>query len=91
MIPTGRRRPWIAPFTVPMELIALAGAVGARLDEVKAFTNPQLFSDLQAAAILTASAARAAATSATVNLAALTDRKEAERFGESVGCSACPG
>jgi len=63
---------------VPMELIALAGALGARLDEVKAFTNPQLFSDLQAAAILVAAAARAAAMSAVVNLQALPDRTAAE-------------
>lgn len=63
---------------VPMEMIALAGAVGARLDEVKAFTNPQLFSDLQAAAILVAAAARAAAMSVVVNLKTLPDRKAAE-------------
>ncbi|MBP7935788.1 MAG: cyclodeaminase/cyclohydrolase family protein [Phycisphaerae bacterium] len=67
---------------VPMEMITLADAVGANLDEVKACTNPQLFSDLQAAAILIAAAARAAATSAVVNLKMLPDRKEAERLDD---------
>lgn len=66
---------------VPVELIALVGAVGARLDDMKGCTNPQLLSDLKAAAILIAAAARAAALSATANLAELADRKEAERIG----------
>jgi methenyltetrahydrofolate cyclohydrolase len=77
----GRQRAALDRATaVPMELIALAGAVGVRLDEVKACTNPQLLSDLQAAAILTTAAARTAALSAMANLAALADRKEAERL-----------
>ena len=65
---------------VPMEIIVLAGAVAARLDEVKALVNPALLPDLRAAAVLAAAAARAASTSARVNIAALANRREAERL-----------
>lgn len=66
--------------SVPMEIVVLAGAVVARLDEVKALVNPSLLSDLRAAAVLISAAARAASTSARVNIAALANRREAERL-----------
>jgi formiminotetrahydrofolate cyclodeaminase len=66
--------------SVPMEIIVLAGAVAARLDEVKALVNPSLLPDLQAAVVLAAAAASAASTSARVNIAALANRREAERL-----------
>jgi len=65
---------------VPMEIIVLAGAIAARLDEVKALINPHLLPDLQAAAVLASAAARAASTSARVNLAELANRREADRL-----------
>jgi len=66
--------------SVPMEIVVLAGAIVARLDEVKALVNPFLLSDLRAAAVLVSAAARAASTSARVNIAALANRREAERL-----------
>ncbi|HSW45014.1 MAG TPA: cyclodeaminase/cyclohydrolase family protein [Phycisphaerae bacterium] len=65
---------------VPMEIIVLAGAFAGRLDEIKAVVNRHLLPDLQAAAILASAAARAASTSAGVNIAALANRREAERL-----------
>jgi len=65
---------------VPMEIVVLAGAIAARLDEVKALINPHLLPDLQAAAVLASAAARAASTSARVNLAELANRREADRL-----------
>ena len=65
---------------VPMEIIVLAGAVAARLDEVKTIVNPHLLPDLQAAAVLASCAARAASTSARGNLTQLANRREAERL-----------
>ena len=65
---------------VPMEVVVLAEAVAARLDEVKSFVNPYLFSDLQAAAILAFAAARSAGLNVRVNLEDLADRREADRL-----------
>ncbi len=66
--------------SVPMEVIVLAGAVVARLDEIKTLITPHLLADLQAAAVLASASARAASTSARANIAALTNRREAERL-----------
>jgi glutamate formiminotransferase/formiminotetrahydrofolate cyclodeaminase len=65
---------------VPMEIVVLAGAVTARLDEIKGGVNPALFSDLKVAAILAHAAVRSAAANARTNLPDLADRKEAERL-----------
>lgn len=67
---------------IPMETIVQAVALAARLDEMKTFTNPHLLSDLQAAAVLAAAAAKAAATSLQSNLAGVADQHEAERLGD---------
>lgn len=69
---------------VPMETIVQAVAITARLDEMKSFTNPYLFSDLQAASILAAAAAKAASMSLESNLSALCDRNEAQRLGDQL-------
>ncbi|GMU23400.1 MAG: hypothetical protein AMXMBFR13_34780 [Phycisphaerae bacterium] len=69
---------------VPMEIVVLAGAVTARLDEIKAFTNPRLYGDLQAAAVLAHSAAMAAATSVRSNLHELANPKEATRLEDKL-------
>lgn len=65
---------------VPMEIIVLAGAVAARLDEIKTIVTPYLLPDLQAAAVIASASARAASTSARVNIAQLANRREAERL-----------
>jgi formiminotetrahydrofolate cyclodeaminase len=65
---------------VPMEIVVLAGAVAARLDEVKTVVNAYLLPDLQAAAVIASASARAASASARVNIAQLTNRREAERL-----------
>jgi formiminotetrahydrofolate cyclodeaminase len=65
---------------VPMEIIVLAGAVASRLDEVKATVSSYLLPDLQAAAVIVSASARAASTSALVNIAQLANRREAERL-----------
>jgi formiminotetrahydrofolate cyclodeaminase len=75
-----RERGLATAVAVPMEMVVLAGAVVARLDEIKTFVNPNLFSDLQVAAILAYSSARSACTSVRINLNAMTDRKEASRL-----------
>ncbi len=69
-----------AATSVPMENVVLAGAVVVRLDELKAKVNPLLYSDLQVAAILALASARSACATARVNIAAMTDRKEAQRL-----------
>jgi formiminotetrahydrofolate cyclodeaminase len=63
-----------------MEIVVLAGAVAGRIDEIKAFTNPFLLSDLQVAAILAYGSARSACTSVRINLKQMEDRKEAQRL-----------
>lgn len=78
--PAVKERSLMRAITVPMEIVALAGAIAARTDEIKSFTNPYLLSDLRAAAILAAATADAAATSVRVNLPELADRREAERI-----------
>ena len=65
---------------VPMEIVVLAGAVAARLDEIKTHINPNLLSDLQTAAILAYAAARSASTNVRANVVQLEDRKEAKRL-----------
>lgn len=65
---------------VPMEIIVMAGAVVARLDEIKASVNPRLLAELKVAAILCYSAARSACTIARINLESLTNQKERERL-----------
>ena len=69
---------------VPMEIVVLAGAVAARLDEVKNCINPHLLSDLQTAAILAYAAARAASINVRTNIVALEDRKEAARLENQI-------
>jgi len=75
-----RQKAVLKAIATPMEIIVQAVALAARLDEIKTFTNPHLLSDLKAAAVLASAAARAAATSLQSNLAALTNRHEAERL-----------
>lgn len=69
---------------VPMEIVVLAGAVAARIDEIKACVNRMLFSDLQVAAILAFAAASAAGVSVRVNLGSLSDRNEAARLEDQL-------
>jgi len=78
--PEEQQRALATAVAVPMEIVVLAGAVAARLDEIKSFVNPHLFSDLQTAAILAYSAARAACTHVRANIDSLEDRKEAKRL-----------
>ncbi len=78
--PAEQQRAILQAITVPMEIIALAGAVAAWADEIKSFVNRHLLSDLQAAVELASAAARAASTSAQSNLAALDDKREAEHL-----------
>ncbi|MEP0843255.1 MAG: cyclodeaminase/cyclohydrolase family protein [Phycisphaerae bacterium] len=69
---------------VPMEIAAVAEAVGRRLDEVKSFVSPALYSDVQAAGILAHAAAESAGCTAGGNLAALPDRAEAGRLEQQL-------
>jgi formiminotetrahydrofolate cyclodeaminase len=69
---------------VPMEVVAVAGAVAARLDEIKAFVNPWLYSDVVVAAILAEAAARSAAVTARGNLPHLPDAGQARQLGEKL-------
>jgi len=75
-----RQRAVATAVAVPMEVLALAEAVAARLDEIKSFVNPYLFTDLRVAAILALAATRSAGLNVRVNLEDLADRKEAERL-----------
>ena len=79
-----RARATATAVAVPMEIAAVAGAVAARLDEAKAFINPALFSDVQAAAILADAAAVCAAVTARSNLPYLPDRDEASGLAEKL-------
>jgi glutamate formiminotransferase/formiminotetrahydrofolate cyclodeaminase len=69
---------------VPMEIIALADAVAARLDQLKSLVNPNLLCDLQVAAILSYAAARSASTSALININSMSDRAEADRLDQQL-------
>jgi len=69
---------------VPIRIIELAGSIAARLDEIKSFMNPHLFSDLQAAAVLVSAAADAAATSARVNLSSVADLSQADQLADEI-------
>lgn len=82
---TDERQHAIATATaVPMEIVVLAAAVAARLDEIKAAVNPYLLSDLQVAATLLDASAQSAAANARVNIAELADKKEAERLRDQL-------
>ncbi len=65
---------------VPMEMVVLAGALAARYDEIKAFVNPNLYSDLRVGALLADACARSAAASVRVNLLELGDAREVQRL-----------
>lgn len=78
--PEEQQRAIATAVAVPLEIVVLAGAVASRCNEIKAFVNPYLFSDLQVAAILAGAAAESAATNVRVNLAEMSDRKEAARL-----------
>lgn len=73
-----------AALAVPMEVVVLAGAVCARLDEVKTWVNSYLYGDLRTAAILAEATAHAASAIARVNLPGLEDRREADRLEERI-------
>jgi methenyltetrahydrofolate cyclohydrolase len=75
-----RQRAVATAATVPMEIVAMAGAVAALLDEIKTCVNPYLLSDLKVSAILTQAAARSASLNVEVNLRDLSDRAEADRL-----------
>ncbi len=70
---------------VPMEIVGLAGAVAARLDEIKSAVNPYLLSDLQVAAILAFASARSAALNVRINLKKLADRCQAKHLEDQLG------
>jgi formiminotetrahydrofolate cyclodeaminase len=78
--PAERQRAIATAVTVPMEVVVLASAVGARLDEIKGEVNPYLYSDWQVSAILAFAAARSAALNVRANLRELADHAEAERL-----------
>lgn len=65
---------------VPMEMAAVAGAVVARMDEMKDRCNRYLLSDLAAGAILCDAAAAAAVANVWANLKQFADREEAGRL-----------
>jgi formiminotetrahydrofolate cyclodeaminase len=81
---TERVRATATAVAVPMEIVAVAEAVVARLDEAKGFLNPALYSDVQVAAVLAEAAAASAAITARGNLASLPDRAEARALGEKL-------
>lgn len=66
---------------VPMEIMAVAEAVVARLDEAKGFLNPALYGDVQVAAILADAVVASAAILARGNLGSLPDPVEARDLG----------
>ncbi len=65
---------------VPLEIVALAGALLVHLDAVKGRVNTRLLGDLQASATLAAAAAQAAGCTVRDNLATMPDRHEAMRL-----------
>ncbi len=69
---------------VPREIVAVAEAVVARLDEAKGFLNPALHSDVQVAVVLAEAAAVSAAITARGNLPHLPDQNEARALGEKL-------
>lgn len=75
-----QKRVLLRTISVPMEIIALTGAITARLDEAKGWVNPRLTPDLQGAAELASAAARIAASSVRANFGILTDDKYAQRL-----------
>ena len=79
-----RERAVAVAAAVPMEVVALASAVAARLDEIKSFVNPYLLSDLHVAAVLAHAAARSAGMNVRINLDQLADRKEAEQLANQL-------
>lgn len=78
--PAEQRRAVATAVTVPMEVVVLASAIVARIDELKNLVNRNLYSDWQVASVLAFAAARSAALSVRVNLPDLPDRAEAERL-----------
>ena len=65
---------------LPMEVRGLAGAVAARVDEIKRDVSAFMLSELKIAAILSYASARSACAIARINLQNLEDRKEADRL-----------
>jgi methenyltetrahydrofolate cyclohydrolase len=82
--PAEQQRAVATATAVPMELVAMAGAVAGVLDEIKTCVNPHLLSDLKVSAILMLAAARSASLNVEINLRELTDRAEAAQLDEQV-------
>ena len=78
--PADQQRALVTATAVPLEIVAVAAAVLARLDEIKGFLNPHLLSDLQAAALLIEAAAQAAALNVRTNLTAFARTDDARPF-----------
>jgi methenyltetrahydrofolate cyclohydrolase len=69
---------------VPMEMVVLAEAVTARIDEIKSIVNPFLLSDLRTAAILAEASARSASMNVLVNAKDLTNAVQSQGIAEQV-------
>lgn len=80
--PAEQARAMATATAVPLEIAALAAAVVERLDEVKSFANPVLYSDVQVAAILADATAEAAGLTARGNLPRLSDANEAQALSD---------
>jgi len=82
--PDERQRALATATAVPTEIVALATAVLACLDEIRSLVNPHLASDLRVAAVLALAVARSAAFNVRVNLGELADQREAEGLSQQV-------
>lgn len=69
---------------VPMEIVALSAEVLARLDDLKANTNPQLLGDLHAAAALACAAGESAAGMVRDNLGSVADSTQVARLEQDL-------
>ncbi|HOJ75861.1 MAG TPA: cyclodeaminase/cyclohydrolase family protein [Phycisphaerae bacterium] len=65
---------------VPLNIVRLAESVLTCLDELKAYVNMHLLSDLRAAAVLARAVVQSAAGTARDNLPGLADREQASRM-----------
>ena len=79
-----RQQALAVAIAVPMEMLVLAEAVAARLDEMKAIVNPFLLSDLRTAVILAEAAGRAASMNVMVNAADLSDATQSQGVSDEV-------
>lgn len=82
--PAEPQRALVTATAVPLEIVAVAATVLARLDEMKGLLNPYLLSDVQASAILTEAVAQAAALNVRTNLVQFASPADARPFQEQL-------